>query len=185
MASTIIRSYDSRDRALSVVDQLEAAGVPTEAVSVIIGPMAEVEQGADNGAEAGSVIGGGMGLLGALVTLPVPGIGPVLSVGWLLGGAAVGAVAGAAAGSLIGALTAAGVDESDAQIFAEVVKRGGAIVAVRASERQEAVAAAVMASGSPLDPATQRKSYEAEGWTRFTEEAEAARHRDNLSGVVS
>jgi hypothetical protein len=185
MARTIIRSYESYERAASVVGELEGAGVPVEDISLVAGSMDAIEQGANEGAEAGGLIGGGAGLLGALITLPIPGIGPVLSAGWLIGGTAVGAVAGAAAGSLVGALTGAGVDENDAHIFAEMVKRGGAVVAVRASERHAAVAAAIMASGRPVDPTAMRKTYESEGWTRFDEETDAARQRDNLSGVVS
>lgn len=183
MARTIIRSYEDHDRAASVVGELEAAGLPAEDISLVAGPLEEIEQGAEEGAEAGTVIGSGAGLLGALMSLPIPGVGPVLAAGWLIGGTAVGAVAGAAAGSLIGALTGAGVDERDAHVFAETIKRGGAVVAVRAPDHQVAAATAIMAGGRPIDPAATRSRYEAEGWTRFDEKAGA--RRNDLSGVVS
>jgi len=183
MARTIIRSYENHDRAASVVRELEAAGLPAKDISLVTRSMAAIEEGAHEGAEAGTVIGSGAGLLGALMSLPLPGVGSVLAAGWLIGGTAVGAVAGAAAGSLMGALTGAGVDERDAHVFAETIKRGGAVVAVRVPDHQVATAPAIMAGGQPVDPAVMRSRYEAEGWTGFDEKADA--RRDDLSGVVS
>lgn len=185
MAGTVIRSYDDYEMALSVVGSLEAAGVPPDAISILGRRMETLEQSADEGFEAGTVVGTGLGLLGALITLPIPGVGPVLAAGWLLAGTALGGVAGAASGSLVSALVATGVAEDDAHVLAETVRRGGAIVAVRASDDQIAIAEAVMAGGRPLDPARAREAYESEGWTRSDEKHRMPRGQDDLSGAVS
>lgn len=183
MARTIIRSYASYDRAAAVVGKLEDAGLPTEDISLVARPLEAVEENAEEGAQAGTVIGSGAGLLGALMSLPIPGVGAVVAAGWLIGGTAVGAVAGAAAGGLIGALTGAGVDERDADVLAETVRRGGAVVAVRVADHQAAQATAIMAGGDPVDVAALRTRYQAEGWTGFDEKSDT--RRDDLSGVVS
>lgn len=185
MAGTVIRSYDDYERALTVVGSLEAAGVPPDAISILGRRMDTLEQSTGQGFEAGMVVGTGLGLLGALISLPIPGVGPVLAAGWLLAGTTLGGVAGAAAGSLVSALVSTGVEESEAHVLAETVRRGGAIVAVRTSDDQIAVAEAVMAGGKPLDPTRAREAYESEGWTHFDEKQKMPRAQDDLSGVVS
>ncbi len=72
--------------------------------------------------------------------LAIPGIGPIVAAGPLaatLAGAGVGAVAG----GLIGGLTRAGVPEDEANVYAEAVRRGGALVTVRAEDSRAEVAA--------------------------------------------
>ena len=69
--------------------------------------------------------------------LAVPGIGPVVGLGWLAAtavGAVTGAAVGAATGGLIGSLTEAGVSEQDAHVYAEGVRRGGTLLSVRARQ---------------------------------------------------
>jgi hypothetical protein len=83
---------------------------------------------------------------------------------------AAGAAAGAAAGGLVGALTEAGVSESDAHVYAEGVRRGGALVIVRTDDDELARRAEqIMRSRSYVDPAKRRTEYESSGWTRFDE----------------
>lgn len=178
MAGTLIKSYDSYAQAAFVVRELEAAGIPAEQIS-IVGRHDTI----GTAAEAGGMIGSGAGLLGALIALPIPGVGPVLAAGWLIAGTALGAAGGAAAGTLMGVLTGAGLSDSDANTIAEMVRRGGALVAVRSSSGLAAIAEAIMRSGRPIDPEDRRAAYEREGWTRFDEKSN--RSPADLSGVVS
>ena len=67
-----------------------------------------------------------------------PGIGSTLVAGPLL---AIPALA-TLAGGLVGALMASGVSEADAHFYAEGVRRGGALVAVRAQNDEQAARAA-------------------------------------------
>jgi len=84
--------------------------------------------GAVEGAAAGAAIGAGFG---ALVTLLIPGVGPVLAAGVLA--TALGyAGAGAAIGGIYGAMKGLGVSEEEAQRYEQEFHAGKAIVAVKA-----------------------------------------------------
>lgn len=119
------------------------------------------------------MIGAGAGLLAGLGVLAIPGLGPVVAAGWLAS-TAVGAVAGAAAGSatggLLGALKREGVDEADANVYAEGVRRGGTLVAVRADDARIADIEAVLNRNAGIDAATRGVAYRQEGWTRYEED---------------
>ena len=73
--------------------------------------------------------GAGIGATVGLGIIAIPGIGPVVAVGWP--SKAVFAAAGGVAGGVLGALTEAGVSEEDAQAYAEGVRRGGTLLTVR------------------------------------------------------
>src|SRR4029077_1829266 len=140
---TITRLYDSYDEAEKVVRDLHDAGVPAEDVSIVAsnvsGRHTDPEaasrgaSGAATGAGIGAILGGGAGLLAGIGALAIPGIGPVVAAGWLMSALAGAGVAGAA-GGLLGALTAAGVSVDTAHVYAEGVRRGGGVVAVRVDE---------------------------------------------------
>jgi heat induced stress protein YflT len=181
---TITRLYDSYDEAARAVQALEAAGVPHADISVVgrggDGPPAATAEGADDakaadagagaatGATLGTLVGGGAGLLAGIGALAIPGIGPIVAAGWLVA-ALTGAGVGAAAGGLLGSLTgAAGVDEADAHVYAEGVRRGGAVLTARVDENRAAFLEGVLASvGGDVDLPARRAEYEAEGWDRF------------------
>src|ERR1700730_2327927 len=124
--------------------QVEVTGHPDAAAPSARGPSTRKaddapDQGTDRtegailGAAVGGTIGTGLGVLAALGMLAIPGLGPVVGAGWLAA-MATGALAGAAAGGIIGALTKAGVSEHDAPVYAEGIRRGGAVVSVRVPE---------------------------------------------------
>src|SRR5690349_1547921 len=108
-------------------------------------------EGATAGAVSGGVLGGALGLLVGIGALAIPGIGPVLAAGPLaaaLGSAGAGAVAGAgigaASGGLIGGLIGLGIPDEDANFYAEGVRRGGTLLAVRTSDDLAERAADIM-----------------------------------------
>jgi hypothetical protein len=88
------------------------------------------------GAVIGAAIGATAATAASLVTmLAIPGVGAVVSAGWLaavLGSMAIGGVAG----GLLGALTNAGISEEDAQVFVEGVRRGGTLVVARVQQSE-------------------------------------------------
>ncbi|MGO4669750.1 hypothetical protein AB4118_26465 [Bosea sp. 2RAB26] len=171
MIQTITRSYDTYDQAESVVRKLKDIGVVDSDIS-FVGRRADVdgENHAGEGAGVGGLIGGAAGLLAGLGLIAIPGIGPVVAAGWLAATAA-GAATGAVAGGLVGALTKSGVDQQDAHYYAEAVRRGGSVVAVRANEEQAPAIVAVMDGATPIDAVDRRTTYEREGWTQFDPEA--------------
>lgn len=179
---TISGLFDTRDQAHSAVRSLKDAGVRSEDISIVASNADgsydtdgdDAAEGAGTGAGIGAAVGGAGGLLTGLGLLAIPGVGPVVAGGWLLStvvGAAAGAVVGGATGGLIGALTDAGVDERDAHVYAEGVRRGGVLVTARVDDAQVDAAQAILRSSDGVDIGTRRRDYEAEGWTSFDEDA--------------
>src|SRR5437763_9919567 len=163
---TISRLYDDYDSAARAVDELERAGVAASEISIIasnadgwydrdspstttkridrdLDGVDDRRENADAGAAIGGTIGGVAGLLAGLGTLAIPGLGPVVAAGWLVSTAAL-AVTGGAAGGLIGSLTQHGVDEDEANAYAEGVRRGGTLVTARVPEADAARVEAIM-----------------------------------------
>ncbi|PSH61931.1 general stress protein [Phyllobacterium sophorae] len=190
---TVTGLYDNYANARTAVNALEDAGISSSNIS-IVGREGETNEsyageGAATGASVGAVVGGTGGLLAGLGMLAIPGVGPVVAAGWLAAtaaGAAAGAVAGGAAGGIIGSMTNAGVDEDDAHVYAEGVRRGSTLVSVRVEEDQGDVARSILNDNAPVDVTARRAMYREEGWQGFdpnspdlTEE-ELARERDRV-----
>ena len=182
---TLTRLFDSHDDAVATVHALEAAGFGHEHVSVVAnnadtryntaGTTHVDDAGAaGTGATAGTIFGGGLGLLAGIGSLAIPGVGPVVAAGWLvatLTGAGVGAAIGGGAGGMVGALTHAGVSEEDAHVYAEGVRRGGSLVTVQAEEARIPEAERILNNRTYVDPTARRAEYTASGWQRFDDAA--------------
>ena len=170
---TITQVYDSYDKAHKAVTEMETAGVPMSAISVLgnrqVSEQYEDVDGASEagtGAGIGAAVGGAAGLLTGLGLLAIPGLGPVVAAGWLAS-TALGAVAGGAAGGIVGSLVDAGVPEEHAHIYSEAVRRGGTLVSVQAAENDIAKVQSILGKHAPMDPAEQGLSYRKTGWNRF------------------
>jgi hypothetical protein len=178
--TTLSALYDAYGDAAGAVGDLEAAGISTADISVLVNNQhghsetSNAGTGAEAGAGVGAVVGGGAGVLAGLGMLAIPGIGPVVAAGWLiaaLAGAAAGAGVGAAAGGIVGSMTTSGVPEDHAQVFAEGVRRGGALVSVRAQPDKVELIRSVLNRHSPVDPVTRGAAYRKAGWRAFDETA--------------
>jgi hypothetical protein len=88
----------------------------------------------------------------------------VVGAGWLAT-TLIGAAAGGAVGGLLGSLTDAGIDEQDAHVYAEGVRRGRTLVIARVEETQADAAQAIL--GQSSDTAELRREFEADGWAGF------------------
>jgi hypothetical protein len=73
---------------------------------------------------------------------------------------------------LIGALTDSGVDEGEAHVYAEGVRRGGTLVTARVDDSLALKAEAILQQRNRIDPAARRDLYAEEGWTRFDDNAD-------------
>lgn len=171
MLTTVTRLYDNYSEAREVVDALDAAGVDSDAISLVSNNEASAtSDGAATGAGVGTAIGGGAGLLAGLGIMAIPGLGPVVAAGWLAAtaaGAVAGAVTGAAAGGLIGALNESGMSVDDAHAHAEGVRRGGALVSVRVDETQKARVIDILDAHEPWNMDERRENWRKDGWTKF------------------
>ena len=153
MTVTISRLYNTYPDAQAAINRLEAAGVKHGDISVLASnadgwykagetgkpgtfPDRDLD-GKDDRAEAagagagiGAVTGGALGALTGLGLMAIPGVGPIVAAGWLVA-TLTGAAAGAATGGVVGALTQMGVSSEEADVYAEGLRRGGAVVSAR------------------------------------------------------
>jgi stress response protein YsnF len=182
MAKNVVGLFDSMSDAHGAVQELTNAGFTSDNISIVANNASgettnydstgsEAAEGAGAGAVGGAVLGGLGGLLVGLGALAIPGVGPVIAAGTLataLGTTAVGAGIGAAAGGLVGALVGAGIPEEDANLYAEGIRRGGALVSVTTQSDADADRAAeILDRYNVVDIDERGASYRESGWTRF------------------
>ena len=188
MTVTLSRLYDDPIAAHRAVMDLEAAGIPSSDISIVssnaddsyisdrnrkvtrkvdrdLDNVDDRAEGAGAGAGIGAVLGGTAGLLAGLGIMAIPGLGPVVAAGWLAA-TATGAVAGGATGGIIGALTQAGVSKSDADIYAEGVRRGGTLVSARVPDGDRARCEAIMDQAA-VNIREREMAYRDTGWSGF------------------
>ncbi|WP_246389374.1 YsnF/AvaK domain-containing protein [Microvirga mediterraneensis] len=181
-SKTITAFFDNYEDASEAVRRLESAGIPHRDISLVASNEGDrysshatrtfdgtnhhddVSDGAGTGATVGTLAGGGAGLLAGLGMLAIPGLGPVVAAGWLVS-TLVGAGAGAAVGGIAGALVDAGVDENDAHAYAEGIRRGGALVTVRASEADVDRIVDILDDEGTVDFDERENTWRSEGWT--------------------
>jgi uncharacterized protein (TIGR02271 family) len=164
---TIVGLFDNASDAQQVVNDLEAAGVSRNNISIVAsqqgaggssGSSGSRGEDAAGGAASGAMTGGVLGALAGAALIALPG-GPILAAGPLLAGALTGAGVGAAAGGLVGALTGAGVPEDEARYYDEGVRRGGTLVTVSAEDNQADRVTDIMNRYNPVDIDERRSQW--------------------------
>src|SRR6202140_3808263 len=119
--------FPSRTRAEQAVDALIAAGFRSSHISVLAPYQhstkelateknTKAPEGTTTGATAGGAIGGTLGLLAGIGALAIPGLGPFIAAGPIMG-ALAGLGVGGAVGGLIGALVGMGIPEYEAKRY--------------------------------------------------------------------
>jgi uncharacterized membrane protein len=178
MTTHLSRLYDTKAEAEQVLIELKNAGIPDSDISLIANngdedDMTGNETGnVTTGASLGAAVGGGAGLLTGLGVMAIPGVGPIVAAGWVattLTGLVAGALTGAAAGGIVSALTDTGIDEHDAHVYAESVRRGGSIILVKTEDEHRMLAENVLNRHSSVSVSDRRSTYEQEGWDKFDE----------------
>ena len=185
MSRTISRLYNSHAEARAAVRELEAAGVSHGDISILVSnadsaydektksfPDRDLDgkddraEGAATGGGVGAAIGGTAGLLAGLGLMAIPGVGPVVAAGWLVA-ALTGAAVGGATGGIIGALSQqAGVSDEEANVYAEGLRRGGALVSAKVDDADAARIQAIM-DRSSVRVADRAAAYRKSGWTKY------------------
>lgn len=139
--------YASANVAENAVDQLLVAGFNNSDISVLLPDdettrafahekHTKAPEGAATGVTAGGVIGGTLGLLAGIGVLAIPGVGPLIAAGPILG-ALAGLGAGGAVGGLVGALVGMGIPEFEAKRYEGAVKGGGTLLSVHCETSEE------------------------------------------------
>jgi len=86
-------------------------------------------EGATAGAASGAVLGGILGWLAGIGALAIPGLGPFIAAGPIMGMLA-GAGAAGVTGGIVGALVGMGIPEYEAKRYEGRVKEGGILLSV-------------------------------------------------------
>ncbi len=90
-------------------------------------------EGAATGAASGGLLGGTLGLLAGIGALAIPGFGPFIAAGPIMG-ALAGLGAGAATGGIVGGLVGYGIPEYEAKRYEGRIKEGGVLVSVHCDD---------------------------------------------------
>jgi len=134
--------FRTRAQAEDGVDRLIGAGFRTEDISVLLPENAgtkdfaaekntKAPEGTATGATAGGVVGGTLGLLAGIGALAIPGLGPFIAAGPIMG-ALAGLGAGGVVGGIVGALVGMGIPEYEAKRYEGRIKEGGILMSVHA-----------------------------------------------------
>ena len=128
-------------------------------------------EGAAAGGGLGAMAGGAAGVAAGLGLIAIPGIGPVVAMGWLTA-LVGGALAGGIAGEVIGALAETGTSKENAELYSEALRRGGAIVTVQAAPLEEHKANAILDMGA-MDVEARAIFWREKGWRGYDPKAPA------------
>jgi hypothetical protein len=144
----------------AAVDRLLAAGFPDSSISILLPEdqssrgfahekHTKAPEGTATGVTAGGAIGGTLGLLAGLGALAIPGVGPLIAAGPILG-ALSGLGVGGAVGGIVGALIGMGIPEYEARRYEGRNKRGGTLLSVHCdtSDQITSAKAALKESGA-------------------------------------
>ena len=132
--------YHTRTQAERGVEDLLAGGFSNDDISVLLpdhqssrdfahDKNTKAPEGTTAGVTAGGAIGGTLGLLAGIGMLAIPGIGPFIAAGPIMG-ALAGLGVGGAVGGLIGALVGMGIPEYEAKRYEGRIKEGGVLLSV-------------------------------------------------------
>lgn len=139
--------YKTRSQAEQAVDRLMAAGFSNNDISVLLPDTSSTKEfshekntkapeGTATGVAAGGAVGGTLGLLAGIGALAIPGVGPLIAAGPIMG-ALAGLGVGGAVGGLIGALVGMGIPEYEAKRYEGRIKEGGILLSVHCDTSDE------------------------------------------------
>jgi hypothetical protein len=136
--------YPDQLTAEDAVDNLKDAGFRSTDISVLFPDNqgtkdfahekhTKAPEGAVAGGSSGAVIGGALGWLAGIGALAIPGVGPFIAAGpimGMLGGIGVGGAIGGVTGALIGL----GIPEYEAKRYEGRIRRGGILLSVHCDD---------------------------------------------------
>lgn len=132
--------YHDRQQVEQGVDALLDNGFRSEDISVLLPENqgtkdfaaeknTKAPEGVTTGATTGGVVGGTLGLLAGIGALAIPGLGPFIAAGPIMG-ALAGIGSGAVVGGVIGALIGMGIPEYEAKRYEGMIREGKILLSV-------------------------------------------------------
>jgi hypothetical protein len=147
MANTsVFGIYTTQLQVELAVDELKAAGFRNTDISVLfpenvgtkdfaVKKETKAPEGTAAGAVTGGVVGGALGWLAGIGSLAIPGVGPLIAAGPIIG-LLTGVGVGGSVGAITGALIGVGIPEYEAKRYEGRVKSGGILLSVHSDDSQ-------------------------------------------------
>jgi hypothetical protein len=137
----------TQTQAEAIVSQLKMEGFSNNDISVLFPDKSgtkdfaheqhtKAPEGATTGGAVGLGIGAVLGWLAGIGSLAIPGVGPFIAAGPIMG-ALGGAAAGGATGGIIGALVGMGIPEYEAKQYEGKVRGGNILISVHTDNADE------------------------------------------------
>jgi len=147
MTKAVFCITQSIDQTEMIVNHLKLADFSNNDISVLLPDKStsqdfahEKHTKAPEGVAIGGTVGLGtgavLGWLAGIGSLAIPGVGPFIAAGPIMG-ALGGAAVGAATGGLTGALIGMGIPEYEAKRYEGKITGGSALISVRATTSEE------------------------------------------------
>ncbi len=137
----------TQSQAEAIVDQLKISGFANDDISVLFPDKStskdfaheqhtKAPEGAATGGAVGLGVGGVLGLLAGIGALAIPGAGPFIAAGPIMG-ALSGAAVGGTTGGIIGALIGLGIPEYEAKRYEGKVRGGNILISVHTDDANQ------------------------------------------------
>ncbi len=190
--------YATPHTAEAAVDHLMSRGFANSAVSVLLPDdestrafahekATKAPEGTAAGVTTGGVIGGTLGLLAGIGALAIPGVGPLIAAGPIMG-ALAGLGVGGAVGGVVGALVGMGIPEYEAKRYEGAVKDGGTLLSVHCdtAEQVETAKTALKETGArDISSSSEAASNDTSGgrgtFGNISDGEPLTRHESNLN----
>jgi uncharacterized membrane protein len=187
---TVVATYRNMSEAQKVLTDLVNAGFDRDDISLVASDVegryqnlanrtdvVDEDVTAGEGALIGGLEGGLLGFALGLGALAIPGIGPVLAFGPLVG-ALIGAGTGAVTGGLAASLIDSGIAETDANTYAEAVRRGYVLLSVQTPDERVNEAKTLMNRYDVVDIDDRADYWRSEGWSSYDVKAKPFTSKD-------
>ena len=137
----------SHAQAAEILEGLKAVGIPNDQISALWPDQAGVQyfaherhskapEGAAAGASTGGILAGALGWLAGIGALAIPGLGPFIAAGPIMG-LLGGMGAGGALGGVTGALIGMGIPEYEARRYEGKIKEGNILISVHPNDTSQ------------------------------------------------
>jgi hypothetical protein len=138
--------YSTRRRVEDAVDALKNQGFRNTDISVLFSENVgtkdfahekgtKAPEGLATGATSGAVVGGALGWLAGIGALAIPGVGPMIAAGPIIG-ALTGVGVGGTVGGITGGLIGLGIPEYEAKRYEGRIKSGNVLLSVHADDSE-------------------------------------------------